>query len=194
MQLIGPIVRLQLQPSSLTLAGPDGARYDPTPLRTFGAVTVGADGVLAEDADGRWLDVHHLEHPRSKHRPGRNAISVGFTAHYAAMRERLGDHLADGLAGENILVQSDRVIQAADLAGGLAIQTRHGGLVRLVALRVAEPCVPFTHFGLGGANGAPSSELLQDTLRFLRGGMRGFYAHVEGGPARVRLGDQVYRL
>lgn len=197
MQLIGPIVRLQVQPRSLKVAGPRGERYDPTPLRAVSSLLLGPAGALGALAGERLLDVHHRDHPETKHRPDRNAVSVGFTSHYAAMRQRLGDHLADGLAGENILVQSDRLVEPVELAGGLVIQTRRGAALRLAAVRVAEPCIPFTRFGLQAPADAPVDESVQATLRFLRGGMRGFYASVDRTAetaTEVRLGDLVYRL
>jgi hypothetical protein len=35
-----------------------------------------------------------------------NTISIGFTSHYAQMRARFGEHMQDGIAGENINIDS----------------------------------------------------------------------------------------
>src|SRR5207253_1296007 len=85
-------------------------RYNvPAPLLSVPALDLGESGVSAWNAQGeRILDVHHKDHPASRNVRGSNGISIGFTAHYDALRARFGTHLEDGLAGENILVQTDR--------------------------------------------------------------------------------------
>lgn len=135
-------------------------------------------------------DVHHRDHPHTKYR-GENGISVGFTAHYAAMRARFGEHLVDGIAGENILVTSSRMIGLGDLSRGLLI-CRGGALVaRLHAMVVAEPCLPFSRFALGGVDDGRSESLTKAALIFLREGRRGYYASYLGYPAIVHEGDEI---
>ena len=77
------------------------------------------------------------------------AISVGFTAHYAAMRARFGEHAVLGCAGENIIVETEGRITLDDVSSGFVIQTASGAQVELSGGRVAEPCRPFT------GNGSP---------------------------------------
>jgi hypothetical protein len=121
-----------------------------------------------------------------------NAISIGFTAHDAAMTERFGTHLTLGSAGENVIVRSAAVIDAATAAAGLAIRTGDGNLVRLESVIVAEPCIEFTRFALRLDDDERSGETVTEGLRFLRGGMRGFYACYAGSAVVLRTGDTVF--
>ena len=74
MRLIGTIVRLQVQESSLKV-GDKPRRYDPAPIRSVPALRVSPAGVvgLAESGESI-LDVHHHDHPASKNRGGENGI------------------------------------------------------------------------------------------------------------------------
>jgi hypothetical protein len=125
-----------------------------------------------------------------------NGISIGFTAHYAAMRERFGAHLDNGAAGENVLVQtpSTSTISLEALQGGIAVRTRDSQLARLDNVLVAEPCVEFTRFALRFGDADRPGDEVTEGLRFLRGGMRGFYATFAGASVVVRPGDAVIAL
>jgi len=196
-QQIGRIVRLQVQRASLKVPNPEGARhprrFDPAALAHVEALELTARGVRGLlDSQTPIVDVHNVEHPSSKNSDGINGISVGFSSHYAAMRERFGAHLVDGAAGENILVEADRRVEADTLETGLAIETRDGSLVRLERIVVAEPCVEFTRFALRLGPADPSSDDVTEGLRFLRAGTRGFYATLAGSTAVVRPGDAVF--
>ena len=203
MELIGHIVRLQVQRSGIKVPSAPGAAYpesyEPEALLEVPAVELTAAGVIGLTADAgpeaqveRMLDVHHTRHPASRNSRGVNDVSVGFTTHYAAMRGRFGTHLADGIAGENILVAAGRRIEPADAARGLVIETRDGRQVVLERVVVAEPCVPFARFCLRLASADAPTELVKSSLQFLRRGTRGFYANYPGSaPAIVRLGDRV---
>ena len=69
------------------------------------ALCLGEGGVSASIAHGERIpDAHHQDHQASKNVRGRNGISIGFTAHYAAMRARFGEHLENGLAGRDTSV------------------------------------------------------------------------------------------
>src|SRR3989449_3797949 len=66
--------------------------YDPTPCLAVARLAVGPDGVLGEGPEGSWLvDVHHRTHPNTKNEDGAHGVSIGFTTHYALMRERARD-------------------------------------------------------------------------------------------------------
>ncbi len=195
MELIGRVVRLQVQESSLKAGGQPRRWYDPAPIRAVPSLTLDAQGVVGKIAGGETiLDVHNATHPASKNRAGSNGISIGFTSHYAAMRARFGDHLTDGIAGENILVATDRRFTEADFAAGIQIETADGAVVRLEEVIVAEPCVEFSRYALRYPRDLPSDPAVTAALNFLREGTRGFYARSRGEPATVAVGASVYLL
>ena len=56
------------------------------------------------------LDIHHdINHP-DKAYDDDDLVSIGFTSHYKAMRERFGAHIEDGTAGENIIIEYDQEV------------------------------------------------------------------------------------
>lgn len=191
MRTIGTITRLQIQRGSLKRGEKPNRHYDPTPLLSVAALNVSPDGALgASPGDGEsWIvDVHHRAHPRTKNEDGLHGISIGFTSHYAAMREHFGDRLEVGCAGENIIAKVDRRFSYEDLASGVAIVAPDGTeRVRLKVLQVAHPCRPFTGWALGKT---VEPEELKQHLQFLDDGMRGFYC-VGEGVGTVSLGDSV---
>src|SRR5699024_3689479 len=146
LELIGPIVRLQVQTTSLKQGERPRSWYDPAPIRSVPIVHIDDGGVTGFDGTSL-ADVHHRDHPRSRFR-GENGVSVGLTGHYVRMRERFGSHLVDGIAGESILVQSDRVLTEPDIEHGVVILTANG-LVELSAVLSAPPCVEFSKFCAG---------------------------------------------
>ena len=185
---IGRVARLQVQRSSLKVGLGAARSYDPGPIVAVPALAVGPDGALGLlEGDETIVDVHNRRHPISKNRDS-NGLSVGFTTHYRAMRARFGAHLVDGIAGENLLVQTDRDYRADDLAGTLLI-----GSASLTELTAAEPCEPFSRFALAGRLDGPVDRRVAEALRFLRHGTRGYYATCLA-EAIVRLGDRVYLL
>ena len=193
MECIGRIARLQVQRASLKVGDKPRRRYEPAPLLSVPGVTLGPAGVVGHPAAGESvMDVHHREHPASKNVRGTNGVSIGFTAHYAAMRAKFGDHLWDGIAGENRIVETAGRIEALDLAGGVLIETAEGRRLHLTDLAPAEPCVEFSRYALRYADGAPADDRLGAALAFLRHGTRGFYARCQDGPAEVYVGDRVY--
>ncbi|MGI9146533.1 MAG: hypothetical protein ACR2IK_08330 [Chloroflexota bacterium] len=197
MPVIGQIVRLQVQRSALKLPSSPGAAngryYDPAALVQVARLQLTPDGVLGLiDQGDAIVDVHHLRHPASKNVRGTNGMSVGFTAHYELMRDRFGSHLADGIAGENVLVGTDDNIDHERLLGGLDIFLRDGGQVHLDHIIVAEPCVEFTCYALQLGQSVPGGEACAEGLRFLRRGMRGFYVSYAGDPVVLNVGDAVF--
>lgn len=193
MEPLGSIIRLQIQRSSLKV-GPLKARwYDPSPLQVVPALEVSESGVTGiDESGGAVTDAHHRDHPAGKFN-GDNGVSILFTSHYETMRERFGARLTDGIAGENILVATNRPVRQEDVDGGITIRTVEGHVVRLEGLKVAEPCVEFTRFSIQYPPDARSDGRVTESLDFLRGGMRGFYARYAGAaPVTVRLGDAVF--
>jgi len=193
---LGPIVRLQVQIDPLKRGEKPFQRYDPTNIREVPALAIEPHGVvgLLPDSDAVLNDVHHRDHPRSRFR-GENGISLGFTAHYRAMRERFGAHVMDGIAGENILVATETPISIDDLAHGLMIGEGDEAVV-IDAWAIAAPCAPFTKFCLGLPHDRKPDRRVTEALQFLDGGMRGFYGRYGDDrptPARIALGAMVYR-
>ena len=194
MREIGRVKLVQVQRSSLKVGERPYRYYDPTPLLVVDGLMLSPGGVVGLAADGgRVIDVHNADHPASKNQRGINGVSIGFTSHYQAMRERFGPHLTDGCAGENILVEAGHTFALGDLGGQLAIETAGGAIVYLTDLLVAAPCAEFSQFAAGQGERLPA-EALKTTLQFLQDGMRGFYATSDGAPADaiVRTSDRVF--
>lgn len=190
MRDIGPIVHLQIQRAALKTGTKGDRRYSPTPLLAVERLRVTPAGVLGQSADRSWIvDVHHAAHPESRHDGGANGVSIGFTAHYDLMRERFGDRLTLGSAGENVIARSPRLLALADIAGGLSVVAPDGSeRARLRVLQVARPCRPFAGWALG-ATVTPGE--LQEHLQFLENGMRGFYCVAEDAGGDIRVGDRL---
>lgn len=192
MREIGRIVRLQIQRAPLKTGVKPQRAYDPAPILAVERLAVSPDGVLGQAPDRSWVvDVHHRAHPATKNEDGRHGVSVGFTAHYAAMHARFGEHISLGCAGENIIAETDRILALDDVRGGVALLgADEREIVRLTVLDVAHPCRPFTGWALGQV---VESEVLNAELRFLDGGMRGFYA-VSEGVGLITVGDRLALL
>ncbi len=185
---IGRIIRLQIQTSSLKVDGEPLRYYTPEPIRCVEALHL-SEGRIAGLVDEReTVDVHSAVHPDSRNRGNGNMLSVVFTGHYAILRDRYGEHMREGIAGENMLVEYDDRLELADVERGLAIEGADGRRIELDTVSVAHPCVEFSRFALDDRN-APST-LVSKTLKFLDAGTRGFYAVVTSPlPARIELGD-----
>jgi len=206
---IGPVVRVQVQRDPLKRREGEAVRYDPTPLVVVAALDLTSTGAVGRDDDATAtatatiMDVHNAKHPASRYR-GENGVSIGFTSHYARMRDRFGPHLTDGIAAESILVETDAVLPLDNVSAGFVIVTRSGEQIALDAVEVAEPCAPFSCFCLRLPPDRPADTSVTEALRFLRGGTRGFYAtlaldHTDGNgdndtAVTVRPGDTLYRV
>lgn len=206
LSLLGKIVRLQLQPSTLSLGERPNRYYDPSLLMPVNELTLTPQGALArlpEDdpatsppsvaRSGRVvLDVHHLQHPNSKNIDGENDLSVNFTAHYEAIREQFGAgaHLYNGCAGENILVQTEGRVNPEMVSRGVAVRTaKTGEVIWLQGIMIARPCQPFSLY----ASRASEPDDIKAALQFLDNGTRGFYCRLSGDqPVTVAMGDEVF--
>jgi len=177
--VLGPAVRLQVQRGRLK-PGERGSRvYDPAPLLAVDALRVSDAGCLGRSGDSWVVDVHHRQHPDTRHR-AEGPVSILTTGAYRALRKRYGAHVADGVAGENVLVDSDLLL--TDLTPApLSI-----GAATLESVIVAEPCVEFSHW----CAGTPPSVSARADLNALRGGARGWLG-IPAAPALVAVGDVV---
>lgn len=189
MRALGRVVRLQIQRSSLKTGASPHRVYSPGSILSVPQLAVGPDGAYGLEPDRGWIvDIHHRSHPDSKNPDGENGISLGFTGHYAAMRDRFGDRIELGCAGENILVETSGRLTLDELLGGVAVLSPAGAeRLRLVVLDVAKPCRPFTGWALGNV---VESDVLKARLQFLDGGMRGFYCTAEGHGV-ISVGDEI---
>lgn len=188
--LLGPIRHLQIQKGILrTGVRPDQA-YRTEPLMSLPSLVLSPAGVIA-NVDGSWvIDRHHTAHPANVQPNLDRLLSFGFTAHYEAMADHFG-WATIGDAGENIIIETDRIITEDHIAGGLMIE-RPGGNIELKGAAVAEPCVPFTRFRLGKPEA--DDELVTPNREFLRRGMRGYVMGLGNltGAVEIEVGDLVY--
>ena len=129
------------------MAGERGRRsYIPAPLCEVTSLRLTPHGVIGIAADGELMDVQHRDHPESKWARN-NSICVLFTHQNRLMQDRFGSHLTEGIAGENILIQTDRRIVLDDLKNGLVVETADGAWL-LTDIVAAEPCVEYTRFAV----------------------------------------------
>lgn len=193
MKRFGMVKLVQVQTRSLKVGERPNQTYDPTPITAVDHLTLARRGVVGYAADeSRLDDVHSIEHPQSKYRSD-NGISIGLTAHYDRMRQRFGDHLSDGIAGENIIITCERGYTLDDLSGGLVfVSAATGQQTEVKVIGFVTPCEPFAQFAAGRKL---SGSELQDALKFLHLGTRGFFiVPVEAGNAVVRAGDAVFSV
>lgn len=196
MKCIGEIIRLQVQVESIKSGKKPHERYTPEQhLKSVEFMRLNADGVQGVTSDSSILpDVHNRSHPRSKYR-GNNGISIGFTSHYNAIRERFGDHMTDGIAAEAILVDCDEMIPLEVIERGIVI-VGDDREITIGPWEVAHPCAPFSKYCLQFPEDAKPDKRITETLQFLEDGMRGFLAVYpeSADPVEIHLGDTVYVL
>lgn len=186
--LVGTVARVQLQRSRLKPGERGARRYTTEPLLEVAEAEVGPHGLRGTGEHGGLLDVHHEDHPDSRNVRRTNALSVLPRAHYVQLRERFGAHLADGAAGESLLLDTDGPLTEDDLAGVLHLETADGEPLVLTAAAAAPPCVEFSRWCLGSDDAAQ----VRAALEFLADGRRGFYLRVEG-TGRVARGARLTR-
>jgi hypothetical protein len=160
-----------------------------------GQLIVNRKGIEAITPDReRVLDIHHLDHP-DKEYDDDDLICIGFTSHYDKMRERFGDHMVYGSAGENIIVEYPDEVWLDDLGDQIAIENQDTGqLLILDQIQIAAPCEEFSHFAAQSQDQKIPVEELKDILQFLGNGRRGFLLVLKSGQEEgvVRPGDKVF--
>ena len=140
------------------------------------------------------LDIHHLDHPHKAYDDD-DLVCVGFTAHYEAMRAEFGEHMVDGIAGENIIIDYRDEVWPADLGEVLAIENQDTGeMATLEMVSFAEPCVEFSRFCARRPREKLPASRLGEILRFLGNGRRGFLLVLAPtlDVVTVRPGDRVF--
>jgi len=184
------IVRLQVQRGPLKIGKAPLRYYEPAALVAVNSVLAGPRGVRGVTDEGEVvLDVHHQDHPQSRDRMGRAGILFMGTGDYVALRERYGDHVIDGIAGETVLLEAPDGLAGRDLPAVVTVRTADGPL-ELRAVRAADPCVEFSRFCLGRDPSPVVDDAVKQTLIDLDGGTRG-YRSIAAGQARIAVGDIV---
>ena len=140
------------------------------------------------------LDIHHLDHP-DKEYDDDDLICIGFTSHYDKMRERFGDHMVYGSAGENIIIENSDEVWLDDLGDQIAIENQETGQQLLLGqVQVADPCDEFSHFVAQSQEERLPAQELKGILKFLSDGRRGFLMVLAQGQENgiVRPGDKIF--
>lgn len=185
-----PIVRLQVQTEQLKVGSAPLRRYDPTAIESVHRIELGPHGVVGlGERLGSVIDVHHNDHPRSRDRKGLGGVSVIGTGDYRRLRERYGDHLTEGIAGETILIDAPDGLAGIDMPTEITVVTADG-MIPLTNVRVADPCVEFSRFCLGQEPSSLVDDAVKQALIDLDDGARG-YRGVAAGSGRVGLTDYV---
>ncbi|MEQ8674323.1 MAG: hypothetical protein RLP44_32155 [Aggregatilineales bacterium] len=195
MRLLGTIKRVQIQRDPLKEGVAPNRVYSTDPLMVVDALKITPRGIFGQMMDGgEIIDVHHLDHPRSRNRENENGISFNFTSHYDQIINKFGKHISVGDAGENILIEATRTIEESDLGVRIAIKNaRTDELLYLDGVRFAVPCVEFSYYLL---DERAKGEIIKDTLQFVDQGTRGFYATYTGKQLDpiIHVGDKVYAI
>ncbi|UCE00680.1 MAG: hypothetical protein JSV42_08205 [Chloroflexota bacterium] len=195
--LLGTIKITQIQPSGLIVETPSGEIYDPSRLLQVERLFLTHQGIEVKSPNGELiLDIHHTNHPQT-HGKGYNAISVGFSAHYRQMRADFGDHMVDGIAGENIIIQSEELVWLADLGDQVLVEGPSGRRqVLLDVKKIAAPCEEFSHFAANSQGKRLPAGELKETLKLLGDGRRGFLLALNPDQEAifVQPGDFVFAL
>ena len=194
---LGKVKLVQVQPRGLIIETPTGDFYDVSQRVEVDKLIITSLGIEATTADGEHvLDIHHMNHPDKKYDDD-DLVSIGFTSHYAAMRERFGAHMVDGAAGENIIIEHDQEVWMEDLGRQVAIEnTEKGEKNYLDVLKFAAPCEEFSHFVADSQHERLPADELKATLQFLNDGRRGFLLVLSNGQetATVQAGDRVFAV
>jgi hypothetical protein len=196
-QNLGVVRLVQVQPTGLIIERPPGSVYDVSRRVEVEQLIITPKGIEAMTAGGEHvLDIHHMDHP-DKAYDDDDLVSIGFTSHYQAMRERFGAHIQDGTAGENIIIEYDREVWMEDLGRQVAIENGETGQKTLLdVLSFAAPCEEFSHFVANSQHEKLPGAELKATLQFLNNGRRGFLLalHDGEGAATVQAGDRVFAV
>ena len=192
---LGLVKLVQLQPSGLIIETLSGYLYDASRLLEVDRLRITPLGVEATTPDGEHvLDIHHISHP-DKAYDNNDLVCIGFTSHYKAMRSRFGEHMVDGIAGENIIIECQEEIWPIDIGKRIAIENQdRDRRVLLDLIGYASPCREFSQFATRSQYRRFTADEMKDTLQFLDNGRRGFLLVMSDGQesATVEPGDKVF--
>lgn len=194
---LGRVRLTQLQPSGLIIETPSGYFYDASRRVVVDRLKITQLGIEAITPDGEnVLDIHHINHP-DKAYDNDDLVCIGFTSHYEAMRERFGDHMVDGIAGENIIIQVDEEIWPEDLGDAIGIQNADTGEMGVLDMvKFAAPCQEFSHFAAQSQHDKLPADELKSILQFLGNGRRGYLLVLSEDQEQIMVqpGDKVFVL
>jgi hypothetical protein len=194
-QDLGRVKLVQIQPTGLIIESASGDIYDPSRRVEVNSLLITALGVEATTSIGeRVLDIHHINHP-DKAYDNKDLVSIGFTSHYEAMRKRFGEHMVDGAAGENIIIEYAQEVWTDDIGQQIIIESVKTGKKSLFAVvRFVAPCDEFGHFVANKQDERLPAAELKTTLQFLNNGRRGFLLVLSEGQeaATVEPGDRIF--
>jgi hypothetical protein len=185
-----PIIALQVQSGPVKPGRAPLRVYDPAVIVRVLSINAGPRGVQGITAKGQTvLDVHHQDHPKSRDRKGKAGILLMGTGDYHALRDRYGDHVVDGIAGETVLLDAPDGLAGRTLPTTVTVTTATGSL-ELHAVRAAAPCVEFSRFCLRQPVSRDVDEAVRQTLIDLDGGARG-YRSIASTAGTISVGDVV---
>lgn len=194
---LGMVKLIQIQPSGLIVRSVENEIYDPSRRVEVSSLFITSLGVEAVSSNGeRVLDIHHIDHP-DKAYDNEDLVSIGFTSHYEAMRNRFGKHVIDGTAGENIVVEFEQEVWMDNIGKQIAIENaKTGEKTYFDVTRFAAPCDNFSHFVADKQDERLPAADLKSTLQFLNDGRRGFLLVLSADQisATVQAGDRVFAV
>lgn len=188
---LGPIILLQIQLKPLKEGDQHRVYLPHDALYSVDSFQLSKAGITASINGQTVYDTHHMNHPFSRYRQS-NPVSIGLTSHYQHMQSRFGSHITLGIAGENIIVETDETLHENTLTQGVAL---HGteGMIILDGVFGIPPCKPFSKFCLNIPDEQGEPDIVKETLQFLMGGTRGFCAEpLDDGVFTVRVGDHLW--
>ena len=195
LNLLGYVKLTQLQPTGLIINTPSGEFYDPSRRVVVDSLQISPLGIESITPDGEhMLDIHHIDHPDKKY-DNDDLVCIGFSSHYAAMRARFGEHMVDGVAGENIIIQAEKEIWPEELGQRIGFESSEtGDITFLDVVKFAAPCEEFSHFAAQSQHQRLPAAELKATLQFLGNGRRGYLLVLSDGhePVNVQPGDRVF--
>lgn len=195
LQELGCVKLVQVQPNGLIIETPSGYFYDVSRRLEVDQLQITSLGIEATTVGGEHvLDIHHISHP-DKAYDNDDLVCIGFTSHYEAMRSRFGEHMVDGSAGENIIIECGDEIWPEDLGNGIAIENQNTGQLAILDLvSFAAPCNEFSQFVNSSQQERLPPDKLKETLQFLGNGRRGYLLVLRDGQetASVQRGDKAF--
>jgi hypothetical protein len=192
---LGQVKLVQVQPNGIIIETPSGYIYDASRRVEVECLVINKRGIEADTPAGEHvLDIHHLDHPKKAYNDD-DLVCIGFTSHYKAMRNRFGNHMADGIAGENIIIEYEKEVWPDDLGRQITIQNQDNGIKSLLDfVSFAPPCEEFSRFAAQSLYEKLPAEELKKILQFLGNGRRGylFVLNEKQEQVLVRPGDKVF--